>query len=183
MRNLEKEEIAESQIERGFPDSDLKQDEKEFESFFSEVLKKIPQRTSTIILNAYDKSKERAEKIMAKSKNKFDTIFDEFLEDVDEETAKNVIRCSCRIFNCSHYRLFTIFSMLSCWFQSINNDGSLHKIFGKSWSESLGKAYLRISRCWLGRSAVGNIVKLIRVQGPSQVQQLTRQLPVQSQNL
>ena len=69
--NLEKEKVAEVQVETELPDSDLKQEEKEFESFFSEVLKKLPQKTSTSVLNAYDKSKEKAEKILDKSKNQF----------------------------------------------------------------------------------------------------------------
>lgn len=37
----EKEELAEVQVESELPASELKQEEKEFESFFSEVLKKI----------------------------------------------------------------------------------------------------------------------------------------------
>ena len=45
--NLKKEKVAEVQVETELPDSDLKQEEKEFESFFSEVLKKLPQKTST----------------------------------------------------------------------------------------------------------------------------------------
>ena len=88
IRNMENEKVEEGKVERELPDSDLQQDEKEFESFFSEVLKKLPQNTATIILNAYDKSKERAEKILSKSKNQFDSIFDDFLEGVDEETRK-----------------------------------------------------------------------------------------------
>ena len=88
MRNQEKEAVKEDQVERELTDNDLKQDEKEFESFFSEVLKKLPQKTSATVINAYDKSKEQAEKILDKSKNQFDGIFDEFLEGVDEETRK-----------------------------------------------------------------------------------------------
>ncbi|HRN46149.1 MAG TPA: hypothetical protein PLH20_15480, partial [Flavobacterium sp.] len=72
MRNQEKEAVKEDQVERELTDNDLKQDEKEFESFFSEVLKKLPQKTSATVINAYDKSKEQAEKILDKSKNQFD---------------------------------------------------------------------------------------------------------------
>ena len=42
----EKEELAEVQVESELPASELKQEDKEFESFFSEVLKKLPQKTS-----------------------------------------------------------------------------------------------------------------------------------------
>lgn len=169
MQNLEKEEIAESQVEREFLDSDLKQDEKEFESFFSEVLKKIPQRTSTIILSTYDKSKEQAEKILAKSKNQFDTIFDEFLEGVDEETRKKCHKAvhaaslTAAIIGFSPIPFSDAFLLVPV---QLTMMARLHKIFGQSWSESLGKSLSKeLVVVGLGRGAVGNIVKLIPVVG------------------
>lgn len=48
----EKEELAEVQVESELPASELKQEDKEFESFFSEVLKKLPQKTSASVLSA-----------------------------------------------------------------------------------------------------------------------------------
>ena len=42
--NLEEEKIAEAQVETTLTDSDLKQEEKEFESFFSEVVKKLQKK-------------------------------------------------------------------------------------------------------------------------------------------
>lgn len=70
----EKEKLAEVQVESELPASELKQEDKEFESFFSEVLKKLPQKTSASVLNAYDKSKEQAEKILDKSKNQINLM-------------------------------------------------------------------------------------------------------------
>jgi len=169
MQNLEKEEIAESQVEKEFLDSDLKQDEKEFESFFSEVLKKSPQRTSAIILNAYDKSKERAEKILDKSKNQFDSIFDEFLEGVDEETRKkchkivHAASLTAAIIGFSPIPFSDAFLLVPV---QLTMMARLHKIFGKSWSESLGKSLSKeLVVVGLGRGAVGNIVKLIPAVG------------------
>lgn len=66
-------------------------EEEEFNSFFAEVLKKFPKKTSAVILKTYDKSKEQAEKILAKTKDQYNSIFDEFLVDVDEETKKEHI--------------------------------------------------------------------------------------------
>jgi len=39
-----------------------------------------------VILRTYDKSEYQAEKILPKIKDLYNNIFDEFLEDVDEET-------------------------------------------------------------------------------------------------
>lgn len=169
MRNLDKEKISENQVEREFPDSDLKQDEKEFESFFSEVLKKLPHRTSTIILNAYDNSKERAEKILAKSKIQFDGIFDEFLEGVNEETRKkchktvHAASLTAAIIGCSPIPFSDAVLLVPV---QLTMMARLHKIFGQSWSESLGKSLSKeLVVVGLGRSAVGNIVKLIPAVG------------------
>src|SRR5699024_8630573 len=63
-------------------------EETEFNSFFEEVLNKFPKKYSTIILNTYDKTRVQAEKVLADSKTKFDSIFEMFLEGVDEETKK-----------------------------------------------------------------------------------------------
>ena len=64
------------------------EEETEFNSFFEEVLNKFPKKYSTIILNTYDKTRVQAEKVLADSKTQFDSIFEMFLEGVDEETKK-----------------------------------------------------------------------------------------------
>ncbi|OUL08199.1 GTPase [Sedimentibacter sp. SX930] len=167
--NLEKEEVAEVQVETELPASDLKQEEKEFESFFSEVLKKLPQKTSTRVLNAYDKSKEQAEKILDKSKNQFDGIFDEFLEGVDEEKRKkchktvHAASLTAAIIGFSPIPFSDAFLLVPVQLTMMSR---LHKIFGQSWSESLGKSLSReLIVVGLGRSAVGNILKLVPAVG------------------
>lgn len=167
--NLEKEELAEVQVETELPASDLKQEEKEFESFFSEVLKKLPQKTSTRVLNAYDKSKEQAEKILDKSKNQFDGIFDEFLEGVDEEKRKkchktvHAASLTAAIIGFSPIPFSDAFLLVPVQLTMMSR---LHKIFGQSWSESLGKSLSReLIVVGLGRGAVGNILKLVPAVG------------------
>ncbi|CZQ91086.1 YcjF family protein [Trichococcus ilyis] len=167
--NLKKGEVAEVQVETEFSDSDLKQEEKEFESFFSEVLKKLPQKTSESVLNAYDKSKEQAEKILAKSKAQFDGIFDEFLEGVDEEKRKkchktvHAASLTAAIIGCSPIPFSDAFLLVPVQLTMMSR---LHKIFGQSWSESLGKSLSReLIVVGLGRGAVGNILKLVPAVG------------------
>ena len=167
--NLEKEKVAEVQVETELPDSDLKQEEKEFESFFFEVLKKLPQKTSTSVLNAYDKSKEQAEQILAKSKAQFEGIFDEFLEGVDEEKRKkchktvHAASLTAAIIGCSPIPFSDAFLLVPVQLTMMSR---LHKIFGQSWSESLGKSLSReLIVVGLGRGAVGNILKLVPAVG------------------
>ena len=167
--NLKKEKVAEVQVETELPASDLKQEEKEFESFFSEVLKKLPQKTSTRVLNVYDKSKEQAEKILDKSKNQFDGIFDEFLEGVDEEKRKkchktvHAASLTAAIIGFSPIPFSDAFLLVPVQLTMMSR---LHKIFGQSWSESLGKSLSReLIVVGLGRGAVGNILKLVPAVG------------------
>lgn len=167
--NLKKGEVAEGQVETEFSDSNLKQEEKEFESFFSEVIKKLPQKTSTSVLNAYDKSRKQAEKILDKSKAQFDGIFDEFLEGVDEETRKkchktvHAASLTAAIIGCSPIAFSDAFLLVPV---QLTMMARLHKIFGQSWSESLGKSLSReLIVVGLGRGAVGNILKLVPAVG------------------
>ncbi|MGX7150478.1 YcjF family protein [Enterococcus ureasiticus] len=144
---------------------DNEADEKEFESFFSEVIKKFPGKTSSVILNSYGKSKERAEKILAKSKIQFDSIFDEFLEGVDEDTRKkchktvHAASLTAAIVGCSPIPFSDALLLVPI---QLTMMARLHKIFGQSWSESMGKSLGKeIVVVGLGKSAVGNIIKFI----------------------
>lgn len=104
------------------------EEEKEFNSFFEEVLNKFPEKYSTIILNTYDKSKVQAEKIFADSKTQFDNIFDHFLEGADEKTKKKKsCNHSCGFTYICYYRTFThtIFRCISISPNPINNDGPI----------------------------------------------------------
>lgn len=161
--------VVENQIKREISDNDLKQSENEFESFFSEVLKRLPQKTSNIVLDAYDKSRERAERTLTKSKNQFDSIFEEFLEGVDEEKRKkchttvHAASLTAAIIGCSPIPFSDAFLLVPV---QLTMMARLHKIFGQSWSESLGKSLSKeLVVVGLGRSAVGNILKFIPAVG------------------
>ncbi|WP_414839748.1 YcjF family protein [Carnobacterium sp. TMP28] len=161
-------EVAD-QVNTEDADSESEQSSKEFDSFFSDVLKKLPTKTSAIVLNTYDKSKEQAEKTLNKSKSQFDTIFDTFLEGVDEETRK---KCHKTVHAASLTAVIIGFSPIpfSDAFLlvpvQLTMMARLHKIFGQSWSESLGKSLSKeLIIVGLGRSAVGNILKFIPVVG------------------
>lgn len=168
MGHPKKEEVDE-QVKKEISDIDLKQSENEFESFFSEVLKRLPQKTSTIVLNAYDKSRKQAEITLAKSKNQFDSVFETFLEGVDEETRKkchttvHAASLTAAIIGCSPIPFSDAFLLVPV---QLTMMARLHKIFGQSWSESLGKSLSKeLMVVGLGRSAVGNILKFIPAVG------------------
>lgn len=150
-------------------DNDLEQSEEEFDSFFSDVLKRLPLKTSAIVLRTYDKSKEQAEKTLDKSKNQFEGIFETFLEGADEETRK---KCHKTIHAASLTAVIIGFSSIpfSDSFLlvpvQLTMMSRLHKIFGQSWSENLGKSLSKeLVVVSLGRGAVGNILKFIPAVG------------------
>lgn len=159
----QKKEAAEDQVEREVSESDL--EENEFDSFFSEVLKRLPQKTAAIVLSAYDKSREQAERTLAKSKTQFDSVFETFLEGVDEETRKkchktiHAASLTAAIIGCSPIFFSDAFLLVPV---QLTMMARLHKIFGQSWSESLGKSLSKeLVVVGLGRSAVGNMLKLV----------------------
>ncbi|OJG69270.1 hypothetical protein RV09_GL000669 [Enterococcus moraviensis] len=147
----------------------VRADEKEFDSFFSEVIKRFPEKTSSIILNSFEKSKEQAEKILDKSKNQVNGIFDEFLKDVDEETRKkchqtvHAASLTAAIIGCSPIPFSDAILLVPV---QLTMMARLHKIFGQSWSESMGKSLGKeIVVVGLGKSAVGNLLKFIPAVG------------------
>lgn len=147
----------------------LEMDEKEFDSFFSEVMKKFPAKTSALILKSYEKSKERAEKGLANSKNQFGRVFDEFLEGVDNDTRSkchktvHAAALTAAIIGCSPIPFSDAFLLVPV---QLTMMARLHKIFGQSWSESMGKSLVKeVAVVTFGRSAVGNLLKLIPAVG------------------
>lgn len=168
-KERQEKEAAEDQVEREFSESDLEENENEFDSFFSEVLKRLPQKTATIILSAYDKSREQAERTLAKSKTQFDSVFETFLEGVDEETRKkchktiHAASLTAAIIGCSPIPFSDAFLLVPV---QLTMMARLHKIFGQSWSESLGKSLSKeLVVVGVGRSAVGNVLKFIPAVG------------------
>ena len=144
-------------------------DQEEFDSFFSEVLKKIPQKTSKVILNTYEKSKKVAETILEKNQVKFDHVFEDFLKGVDPITRKKSHRIihaaslTAAIIGCSHIPFSDAFLLVPV---QLTMMARLHKLFGQPWSESLGKSLSKeLVVVSLGRSAVGNLVKFVPAVG------------------
>ncbi|GEK91244.1 YcjF family protein [Alkalibacterium kapii] len=144
-------------------------EEKEFISFFNEVLKKLPKKISTIILKTFDSSKAQAEKIMANSKEQYENVFDEFLVGVDQAIKKkcystiHAATLTAAIIGCSPIPFSDALLLVPVQLIMM---GRLHKIFGQSWSENLGSALSKeLIVVGLGRSAVGNLLKLVPVVG------------------
>lgn len=144
-------------------------DQEEFDSFFSEVLKKIPQKTSKVILNTYEKSKKVAETILEKNQVKFDHVFEDFLKGVDSITRKKSHRIihaaslTAAIIGCSPIPFSDAFLLVPV---QLTMMARLHKLFGQPWSESLGKSLSKeLVVVSLGRSAVGNLMKFVPAVG------------------
>ena len=144
-------------------------DQEEFDSFFSEVLKKIPQKTSKVILNTYEKSKKVAETILEKNQVKFDHVFEDFLKGVEPITRKKSHRIihaaslTAAIIGCSPIPFSDAFLLVPV---QLTMMARLHKLFGQPWSESLGKSLSKeLVVVSLGRSAVGNLVKFVPAVG------------------
>ncbi len=143
--------------------------EQEFDSFFAEVLKRMPKKTANIILNTYEKSKKVAETILAKNQVKFDGVFEDFLKGVDETTRKKSHRIihaaslTAAIIGCSPIPFSDAFLLVPV---QLTMMARLHKLFGQPWSESLGKSVSKeLVVVSLGRSTVGNLVKFVPAVG------------------
>lgn len=144
-------------------------EETEFNSFFEEVLNKFPKKYSTIILNTYDKTRVQAEKVLADSKTKFDSIFEMFLEGVDEETKKrshatvHAASLTSAIIGLSPIPFSDAFLLVPI---QLTMMARLHKIYGQEFSENLGESLAReLVIVGLGRSTVGNLLKFIPAVG------------------
>lgn len=162
--------FEEKKSENSTVDLELDNTEKEeFNSFFSEVLKKLPQKTSTVVIGAFDNSKLQAEKILANSKEHYESIFDEFLEGVDEEVRKkcystiHAATLTAAIIGCSPIPFSDAFLLVPVQMTMM---ARLHKTFGQSWSENLGAALSKeLVVVGMGRSVVGNLLKMVPVVG------------------
>lgn len=144
-------------------------DEQEFESFFNEVLGRLPQKTANAVSNTYQKSKDQTEAIVVQSKKQFNGVFDEFLAGVDEENRKKCHRTihaaslTAAIIGCSPIPFSDAILLVPV---QITMMARLHKIFGQSWTKSLAKSMSKeLIVVGLGKSAVGNIMKIIPAVG------------------
>ncbi|HIZ52519.1 MAG TPA: DUF697 domain-containing protein [Candidatus Enterococcus avicola] len=144
-------------------------DKPEFESFFTEVLGRLPQKTANAVSNTYQKSKDQTEAIVVQSKKQFNGVFDEFLTGVDEEVRKKCHRTihaaslTAAIIGCSPIPFSDAILLVPV---QITMMARLHKIFGQSWTKSLAKSMSKeLIVVGLGKSAVGNIMKIIPAVG------------------
>lgn len=144
-------------------------DKQEFESFFTEVLGRLPQKTANAVSNTYQKSKDQTEAIVVQSKKQFNGVFDEFLTGVDEEVLKKCHRTihaaslTAAIIGCSPIPFSDAILLVPV---QITMMARLHKIFGQSWTKSLAKSMSKeLIVVGLGKSAVGNIMKIIPAVG------------------
>ena len=64
---------------------EVNSDEAVFESFFSDVLRKMPARTAKIMQQTFNESRVKAEKIVFNSRNQVERRFSEFLDGVDNQ--------------------------------------------------------------------------------------------------
>lgn len=144
-------------------------EEAEFQSFFQDVLKRFPTKISNGIMKTFDSTKVKAEQLTASSRSRFDGVFEEFLAGVDQETRRkchttvHVASLTAAIIGLSPIHFSDAFLLVPV---QLTMMARLHKIFGQSWSESLGKSLTKeLVVVSLGRSAVGNILKFIPVAG------------------
>ena len=148
---------------------EVNSDEAVFESFFSDVLRKMPARTAKIMQQTFNESRVKAEKIVFNSMNQVERRFSEFLDGVD-----NQIKTKCHqiihaaaltaaIVGCSPIPFSDAFLLVPIQLTMMSR---LHKLFGQSWSASVGKSLSKeLVVVGLGRGAVGNIIKFIPAVG------------------
>lgn len=141
----------------------------EADLFFADVMEKLPKKTVAKILNSFDSSKIQAEKILSKSKDQFDRIFDQFLVGVDEETRKkchsiiHAASLTAAIIGCSPIAFSDAILLVPV---QLTMMARLHKLFGQKWVEGLSKSLSKeLLVVGLGRGAVGNIMKFVPAVG------------------
>lgn len=147
-KNKKKQELFEEIEKQELAEQETKQlneeiEDPEFRSFFQDVLKKFPQKTSTAIMNAFATSKGKAEQLVTNSQTQLDKVFDEFLAGVSPDVKKkshqtiHFAALSAAIIGFSPIPFSDAFLLVPVQLTMMSR---LHKIFGQSWSESLGKS-------------------------------------------
>ena len=119
-------------------------------------------------MNAFATSKGKAEQLVTNSQTQLDKVFDEFLAGVSPDVKRKVIKRFI-LLHCQQQLWVFANSVFGCFLLvpvQLTMMSRLHKIFGQSWSESLGKSLTKeLVVVSLGKSAVGNILKVIPVVG------------------
>lgn len=145
------------------------QEEAEFNSFFKEVLNKLPKKPAELVAKGVGTTKLKAEKMVAATSKNFNGIFDEFLKGVDEETRKKSYRIIHSAAVTAAIIGFTPIPFADAVLLvpvQLTMMARLHKLFGQSWTEGVAKSFTKeLVVVSLGRSAVGNLMKLIPAAG------------------
>lgn len=144
-------------------------DDADFQSFFGDVLKSLPNPAVKIITKTSTATKKRAEILLASTRERFDGVFADFLTDVDLTTRKKAHRIihmaalSAAIIGLSPIPFSDAILLVPVQLVMM---ARLYKLFGQSWSEGIAKSITKeLVVVSFGRSAVGNVLKFIPVAG------------------
>ncbi|EPI00946.1 hypothetical protein D920_00555 [Enterococcus faecalis 13-SD-W-01] len=157
---------VETEVDQKIPEVEK---EEAFDSFFAEVMQKFPKKTADILMKTLDTTRGKAEELLGETRGKFGKVFEEFLAGVDEKTRRKAHQTihfaslTSAIIGFSPIPFSDAFLLVPVQLTMMSR---LHKVFGRSWSENLGKNLTReLVVVGLGKSAVGNLVKFIPVAG------------------
>lgn len=145
------------------------QRDEEFNNFLNDVLKKMPASSTEIIKNSLSKTRLKAEELLKENAAKFDSIFDNFLVGVEPELRKK----------CHKIIHFSSLTAAIIGFSPIPFSDAvllvpvqmtmmmrLHQVFGASWADGMAQGLAKeLVVVGLGKSAVGNVLKLIPAVG------------------
>ncbi|PAB01383.1 YcjF family protein [Enterococcus canintestini] len=144
-------------------------DDAAFQSFFGDVLKRLPAPAAKIISKTFTSTKKKAEVLLADTRERFDKIFADFLKDVDLPTRKkahqiiHMASLSAAIIGLSPIPFSDAILIVPVQLVMM---ARLYKLFGRSWSEGIAKSITKeLVVVSFGRSAVGNVLKFIPVAG------------------
>ncbi|CAM3072152.1 DUF697 domain-containing protein [Lactococcus hircilactis] len=136
-----------------------------FDTFFSEVTDRMPQKSAQLLKNSFGTLKVQAEKQLATIATQFDHSFDPLLENVDEKQRK---KCHEVIHSATLMAAIVTLSPIPLTDSAmlvpiqVVMMGRLHKLFGASWTE--GMAWSIAKETFLLtfiREIPGNLMKFI----------------------
>lgn len=143
----------------------LSADEAEFDSFFQEVLAKMPKKTTAIIQKYYQASRKQAEKLIASQQAQYNEVFRSFLKDVDpilQKKSHRIIHAAALSSAIIGFSPIPFSDAVLLVPVQMTMMARLHRLFGQSFIESVGKSISKeIVIVGFGRSAVGNVLKLV----------------------
>jgi uncharacterized protein (DUF697 family) len=145
------------------------QQDEEFNNFLNDVLKRIPTSSAEIIKNSLSKTRLKAEELLKENAAKFDAIFDNFLVGVEPELRKKchkIIHFSSLIAAIIGFSPIPFSDAVLLVPVQITMMMRLHQVFGASWTEGVAQGLAKeLVVVGLGKSAVGNVLKLIPAVG------------------